>query len=82
MTSCTTVILTSAWNDQAYKSHPKNVLVIAAVYDSEAKRSLEQEFVWQLKALGVDAVASFSVFDDEVMLGKGAIAAQIQDQGG
>ncbi len=81
MTSCTTVILTSVWNDQTYKSHPKNVLVIAAVSDSEVKRSLEQEFVLQLKARGIDAVASISIFGDDVMLGEGALAGQIRDQG-
>lgn len=81
MTSCATVRLTSVWNDEANKRHPKNILVIAAVSDPEEKRLLEQEFVRQLKARGVDAVAGFSVFAGGMLLGKGTLAEKIEDQG-
>jgi len=73
---------TSVWKDDAYHGGKVNkVLVIGVSKKSEIRRIFEKEFVRQLKGMGVDGVASYTVLSSERMLEKGAILEQLRKAG-
>lgn len=79
--ACATTQLSAVWRDDGYQGHPKNILMIAAVKNVTYRRSIEQEFVRQLKARGVNAVAAFTVFPGDETIDKATVVAKIQELG-
>ena len=79
--ACSTTKLTSVWKDQTYLEQPRKIMVIGVAKKPVNKRILEDEFVRQLKARGMDAVASYTVMPDEKQGDQAVIAAKMKEQG-
>lgn len=80
-TSCATTTITSVWKDSLYQGQPKKIMVIGKTSKAEYRRTFEDEFVRQLKARGMEAVASYTVMSDEKLGSHTEIAAKIKDHG-
>lgn len=60
--ACAGTKLTHTWMDETYQEKPvSNILVIAITYKEGNRKSFEDKFVEQLKAIGVEAVSSANV---------------------
>jgi hypothetical protein len=78
--ACATTELTSVWNNEAYQGGPlRKILIIGVDRNQEMKKLLENEFVLQLKANGIDAVPSHTVLPEDSMLEKEMITAKISE---
>lgn len=69
-----------SWKDAAYRAHPHRILVMGLTHDSLHRRIFEDEFVSQLRALGADAVASYTVLPDEQMDDQAAVTTMSIEQ--
>jgi len=56
--------LVALWKDDAFQGRPAKILVIGASDDRGPRTLVEEEFVRQFKAHGIDAVASNTVFPE------------------
>jgi hypothetical protein len=81
ITACATTQLTSVWKDPTYKGQPRKIMVIVVAKKPVIKRIFEDEFVRQLKARGVDAVASYTVMPDKKQDDHVVVAAKVKEQG-
>ncbi len=81
MTGCATTQLTSAWKDPAYKGPPHKIMIVGITKKPVNKRIFEDEFVRQLKAKGIDAVASYTVMADRKQGDHEVIAMKLKEQG-
>jgi hypothetical protein len=80
MTSCATTALTSVWKDRVYQGGPlKKILIIGVFREPNVKRYFEAAFAQELKAVGVDAVPSYSVFPADEILNKEIITDKIKE---
>jgi hypothetical protein len=79
--SCATTKLTSVWRDEAYKDHPRKILVIGMLKTPGNRRIFEDEMVKQLKARGTEAVAGYTVLPEEVETNKETITAKMNELG-
>jgi hypothetical protein len=80
MSSCATTALTFVWKDSAYQGGPlKKILIIGVFRELDMKKYFEDEFARELKASGVDAVASYTVFPEEDVLNKEIIVEKIRE---
>jgi len=64
ISACATTNLISVWKDPLFQSQPRKFLIIGVAKKTANKRIFEDEFVRQLKARGVNAVASYTVMPD------------------
>jgi hypothetical protein len=80
-TSCASTKLTSVWKDPDYQNTPRKILVLGMLQKPENRRLIEDTFVQQLKAGGVDAVAGYTILPDEKLAEKEVIAAQLKKVG-
>ncbi|NTW57852.1 MAG: hypothetical protein HGB21_10905 [Nitrospirae bacterium] len=69
------------WRDPAFPGGLKKVFVIGVVRTRGPRSMLEDEFARQLKARGIDAVASTSVLPDEPLPARDIIAAKVRESG-
>jgi hypothetical protein len=81
ITACATTKLTSAWKDPSYQGQPRKIMVIGVAKKPLNKRIFEDEFVRQLKACGINAVAGYTVMPDEKQGDHAVIAAMMKEQG-
>jgi hypothetical protein len=59
-TACATTKIINQWSDPSYTSPSfKRIIVIGVSKQNSIRRTFEDEFVAQLKALGIDAVPSY-----------------------
>jgi len=80
MNACATTALTSVWKNETYQGGPlRKILIIGVDRNQEMKRLLEDEFVLQLKANGIDAVPSHTVLPEDTILEKEMIIAKISE---
>ena len=78
--ACATTELTSVWKNEAYQGGPlRKILIIGVDRNQEMKKLLENEFVLQLKAKGIDAVPSHTVLPEDSILEKEMIIAKISE---
>jgi len=78
MSACATTELTSVWKNEAYQGGPlRKTLIIGVDRNQEMRRFLENEFVLQLKAKGIDAVPGHTVLPEDTILEKEMITAKI-----
>lgn len=78
--ACATTALTSIWKNETYQGGPlRKVLIIGVDRNQEMKRLLENEFVLQLKAKGIEAVPSHTVLPEVTILEKEMINAKISE---
>ena len=80
-TSCGGTTLTSVWKDKAYQKKPQNILVMGLVWNPANRKFLEDEFVRQLKASGLNAVAGYTVFPEDKPPSKDVVAAKLKEIG-
>lgn len=78
---CATTKLMSVWRDPEYTGPPRNIMVIGVMADVALKGQFEVEFVKDLNARGVDAVAGSSLFPVGVKLEKDVISAKMAEVG-
>jgi len=79
LTSCATSSLTTVWKDTGYRDQISSVLIIGISKKPAKKRSFEDEFVRQMEAYGVRAVASYKHLPSEEMLQKDAIVSKVTE---
>ena len=80
MNACATTALTSVWKNETYQGGPlRKILIIGVDRNQGMKKLLENEFVLQLKANGIDAVPSHTVLPEDTILEKEMIAAKISE---
>jgi hypothetical protein len=80
MNACATTALTSVWKNETYQGGPlRKILIIGVDRNPGMKRLLEDEFVFQLKAKGIDAVPSHAVLPEDAVMGKEMITAKISE---
>jgi hypothetical protein len=78
---CATTNISSVWKDQSYQAMPHKLMIIGIAKKPANKRSLEDEFVKQFKAMGVQALASYTQLPDDKDSDKDAIAAKLKELG-
>lgn len=78
---CATTKLLSEWRDPEYAGTPRNIMVMGVMPNLALKTQFEDEFVKQLKARGIDAVAGSSQLPADIKLDKDVIAAKMKDIG-
>jgi len=82
VTACVPAVeVTSSWKDPSYQGYPKKILVIGIAKNPAYRRIFEDEFVRRLTALGMEAVASYTVIPDAQQDDQGAIAAKMHELG-
>jgi hypothetical protein len=78
--ACATTALTSVWKNETYQGGPlRKIFIIGVDRNQEMKRLLENEFVLQLEAKGIDAVPSYTVLPEDTILEKEMINAKISE---
>lgn len=81
LAACSTTQIKSVWKDPSYSGHPQRTMVIAVTKEPIYRRILEDEFVLQLKARGIDAIASYSTLTDRNQNDQEAIAKMVVQSG-
>jgi hypothetical protein len=81
MVACATTNVKAVWKDEAYKSQPKKVLVIAMFKNQTVRRLIEDEFRNFLKYGGTDAATGYEIFSGNELPTKEAVAEQIRAGG-
>jgi hypothetical protein len=79
--ACAGTKLVDPWRDPAYQGTLNKVFVLGVVKNRGPRGLLEDEFVRQLKARGIAAVASTSVLPDEAVPARDGIAAKVREAG-
>lgn len=78
--STTSTRVATSWKSPAYTGM-KNVLVVGISKDPSTRREFEDSFVQQLKKRNVAATPSYTVFPEEKIPSKDALAAAIKERG-
>jgi hypothetical protein len=82
LSGCASVTLDSTWRDPTYEGRPfAKVLVVGSTDDAENRRTFENVVVGELKARGVDAVASYTVIPSERDLKRDKVAEAVKAAG-
>ena len=81
ITSCASTTLTHVWKDDGYEGRISNVLVMGVAKRPATKRFFEDEFVNQLQARGISAIASYKLFPSDGMIAKEDILAKANNRG-
>lgn len=71
----------SAWKNQTYDGHLHKIMVLGVAKTPENRAVFEDAFVGELKARGVDAVASHTLLSDAKQKGVPAINEKIEEMG-
>lgn len=79
--ACASTTISSSWKDQSYQVRPKKIMIIGIAKGPASKRTLEDEFVRQLRVLGTDAISSYAILPDDKDRNKDVIAAKMKEQG-
>ena len=81
LSGCASTQMSANWKNPAYSVHPTKVMVVGVSKKAVNRRMFEDEFAAQLKARGVDAVASYTVLSDKKQNDQEAIAAKVKELG-
>ena len=81
LSACSTTQIKSVWKDPSYQGYPQKVMVIAVAREPIYRRIFEDEFVLQLKARGIDAIASYTLLPDKQQDDQEAIAKMVNQLG-
>jgi hypothetical protein len=81
LVSCATTRKVQTWKDGSYQGRIKKTLVVAVLSAPLMRNFLEQEFVAQFKARGVEGVASNRIISAEMARDKEAALAFVRGQG-
>lgn len=81
LTACATTYIDSFWKDQTYQVKPHKIMIIGMAKSPANKRTLEDDFVKQIKLQGTDAVSSYVILPDDKDSNKDVIAAKMKEEG-
>ena len=82
LAGCSSTSLVGSWKDPRFQGPPiRKVLVIGVSEDGNARRIFEDEFVTQLGARGVDAVASYTLIPQDGKVPEATIAKAVRESG-
>ena len=81
LSSCASTNISSVWKDRTYHVRLHRILVIAIAKKPATKRTLEDEFVKQIKLRGTDAVASYDSLSEDKESDKETISATLDKFG-
>jgi len=82
LAACASTTLTNSWKSPEYKGPElKKLLVVGVSKEATTRRTFEDEFVKQIKAAGVDAVASYTVMPEDGKAEEGRLKQAIKDAG-
>jgi hypothetical protein len=82
LVACAATQLTNSWTSPDYKGPPLKKLLVVGVSNQPAlRRTFEDEFVKDLKAAGVDAVASYNFIPDGGKAEEDRVNQAVKDAG-
>ena len=81
LAACATTQLTSVWKDPSYHTRPAKIMVVGVAKSPLNRRLFEDEFVRELKSLGTDAIASYTILPDAQQGDQAAIAKKVAELG-
>ena len=82
LSACASTQLTNSWASPDYKGPPLKKLLVMGVSSQPAlRRSFEDEFVKQLKAAGVDAIASYNFIPEGGRAEEARVNQAVKDAG-
>jgi len=81
LSACAGTKIINPWKDPAFSGGLKKVFVIGVVRTRGPRGVLEDEFVHQFKARGIDAVASTAVLADEAVPARDVVAPKVREAG-
>jgi hypothetical protein len=82
LVACASTNLTNSWTSPDYKGPPLKKLLVMGVSNQPAlRRTFEDEFVKDLKAAGVDAVASYSFIPEAGQAEETRVKQALKDAG-
>lgn len=82
ISSCASLKLVTVWKDDAYQAGAaKKVFVMGVTQREDIRHILENGFVNQLKARGIEAVASHTVLPFEMMVERDVITSKVKESG-
>ena len=79
ITSCATTTFTSVWKDEGFNGPIDNVFIIGVFKERDNRRTYENEFVKQLSAQGVNAIASYKEFGSGKLPDKGEVVSKMEE---
>jgi hypothetical protein len=79
--ACATTEVKAVWKDEAYRSQPKRVLVIAMFKSQTISRIVEDEFRNYLKYRGTDTATGYDIFPGNELPSKETFAEQVKAKG-
>jgi hypothetical protein len=78
LTGCSTTTLLGSWTDTGVEHHSlKKPLVVAIVNQALVRKKLEDEFSQRFKKMGIDAIASHTLFPEMAGLAPDAVKAKL-----
>ena len=81
LAACSSTHIKSVWKDPAYTGYPQKIMVISVAKEPIYRRIFEDELVVQLKARGMDAIASYTTLPDRNQDDQAAIAKMVEQLG-
>jgi hypothetical protein len=81
LSACSTTQIKSVWKDPSYSGYPQRIMVIGVAKEPINRRIAEDEFVLQLKAKGMDAIASYTTLPDRSQDDQAVIAKMVKELG-
>ena len=82
LAACASTTLSNSWVNPEYKGPPlKKVMVVGVSSQPALRRTFEDEFVKELKAVGVDAVASYNFIPEDGKAEEARVSAAVKEAG-
>ena len=81
LSACASTQLNASWKDPSYEASPRKIMVIGVAKSPVNRRIFEDEFVRQLNAWGMDAIASYTVLPDKEQNDRATITKKVKEQG-
>jgi len=78
-TACATTQINATWKDPSYQARPARIMVIGVAKNPLNRRLFESAFAKQIRSLGTDAIASYTVLPDKQQDDQLAIAAKVKE---
>jgi hypothetical protein len=80
--ACASTSLVNQWKDPEYAGHAfKRIMVLGVTKQASTRRTFEDEFVAQLKALGIDAVQSYTALPEDGPVEEAKLAKAVESVG-
>ena len=82
LAACASTTISNSWTSPDYKGPPlKKLMVVAVSKQPATRRTFEDEFVKELKAAGVDAVASYNFIPEDGQAEEARVTQAVKESG-